>query len=187
MGQPPLFNDGRTTTAVQPPLDDHRRGTTSPWLQRAIKPVLTQLRQGITPEKVALTLALGLVLGVFPILGATTALCGIVALRLRLNQPIIQLVNYVAYPLQLIALIPFYRAGEALFGRSPLPLSIPLLVERFRADWWKFLGDFGAIAVQGIVVWCLIAPLGAAAVYYMIRPPLRALAVRTRAAPRDVS
>ena len=147
----------------------------SVWRRRVASPVIRQLKQGITPEKVALTVALGLVLGIFPILGTTTILCGVVAARLRLNQPIIQLVNYIAYPLQLIAIIPLYRGGETLFGHAHLPLSVPLLVARFRADAVAFLVDFGLIAVQGVVVWCLLAPPVAAAVYFVLRPSLRAL------------
>ena len=155
--------------------------TQSAWNRRVVAPIVRQLRQGITPDKIALTIALGLVLGIFPILGATTALCALVALRMGLNQPIIQLVNYVVYPLQLIALIPFYRGGESLFGQPHIPLAIPMLVARFRADAWAFLGDFGRIAMQGIVLWCLIAPLLAAAVYFTLRPALRVLARRESA------
>jgi len=150
------------------------------WARRVIAPIVRQLRQGVTPEKVALTIALGLAIGVFPILGATTILCAAAGVALGLNQPIIQLVNYVAYPAQLITLIPFYRAGESLFSRPHLPLSIPMLTERFRADAGKFFVDFGIIAVQGIVVWCLVAPFIALAVYHLTRPPLRLLASRTR-------
>ena len=155
--------------------------TQSVWARRVVTPLVNQLRQGITPEKISLTIALGLVLGVFPILGATTILCGLAAVRLGLNQPIIQLVNYVAYPLQLLALIPFYRAGETLFRQPHLPLSIPMLLERFRADTGKFFADFGLVAVQGIAVWCLVAPIIAGAVYFSVRPPLRALARATTA------
>ncbi len=144
------------------------------------KTIVTQLRQGVTPKEIALTIALGLVLGVFPILGATTLLCGIAAARLRLNQPVIQLVNYVAYPLQLAAIIPFYRAGESLFGQPHLPLSIPMLIERFRTDIGTFIGDFWLLAVQGIVVWCLVAPLVAFATYHALQPALRALVRRAR-------
>ncbi|MCX5756030.1 MAG: DUF2062 domain-containing protein [Gemmatimonadetes bacterium] len=151
----------------------------SVWTRRVVTPLVNQLRQGITPEKISLTIALGLVLGVFPILGATTILCGLAAVRLGLNQPIIQLVNYVAYPLQLLALIPFYRAGETLFRQPHLPLSIPMLIERFRADTGKFFADFGLVAVQGIAVWCLVAPIIAGAVYFSVRPALRALARAT--------
>jgi uncharacterized protein (DUF2062 family) len=148
------------------------------WTRRVVAPIVRQLKRGVTPEQVALTIALGLVIGVFPILGATTVLCGVAAAAFGLNQPIIQLVNYFAYPAQLAALIPFYRAGESLFNRPHLPLSIPMLVERFRADTGKFLSDFGMIAVRGVVVWCLVAPFVAAAIYYLTRPSLRLLARR---------
>lgn len=149
-------------------------------VKRVIAPIVRQLSQGVTPEKVALTIAIGLVIGVFPILGATTILCGAAGVALGLNQPIIQLVNYVAYPAQLVTLIPFYRAGESLFNRPHMPLSIPMLIENFRADTGKFFVDFGIIAVQAIIVWCLVAPFIALAVYYLTRPPLRLLASRTR-------
>jgi len=145
------------------------------WKRRVVGPIVGQLRQGITADKVAITIALGFVLALFPILGATTLLCALAALFLKLNQPVIQMVNYVTYPLQLLLLIPFYRAGDTLFSRPHLPLSIPLLFERFRADVPKFLQDFGMIAVRGIVVWLLVAPLLAAALFYLLRPGLRAL------------
>lgn len=148
------------------------------WQKRVIGPVVGQLKQGITPEKVAMTIALGMVLGVFPILGSTTLLCAVAAAWFRLNQPIIQLVNYVAYPLQLILIIPMYRMGETLFQREHVPLSIPLIFERFTADFRQFLLDFGMIAVHGIVVWCILAPVVAAAIYFLTRPALRALARR---------
>jgi uncharacterized protein (DUF2062 family) len=38
-----------------------------------VRPILDLLRQGVTPEKIALSLALGMALGVFPVLGSTTA------------------------------------------------------------------------------------------------------------------
>src|SRR6202451_1966790 len=93
--------------------------------RRLVRPVLDLLRQGVTPEKIALSLALGVALGVFPVLGSTTALCALAALVLRLNLPAIQIVNYFVYPLQIGLLIPFFRLGERLFRAPHLPLSVP--------------------------------------------------------------
>jgi len=59
------------------PIPDSRAGFF--WQRRIITPIANQIRQGITPEKIALTIALGLLLSVFPILGATTILCGLAA------------------------------------------------------------------------------------------------------------
>ena len=149
------------------------------WKRRLVTPMIAQLKQGVTPEKLALTVALGLVLGIFPILGSCTLLCALAAIVLRLNQPVIHLMNYIAYPLQLVMIIPIFRAGEKLFGNAPIPLSIPLIFERFRADFGQFLRDFGMIAVQGIIVWCILAPVLVAALYFTTRPLLRKLALRS--------
>lgn len=158
------------------------------WQRRVVAPVVAQLRQGITPEQVALTLALGGVLGIFPILGATTVLCGVAGVWLRLNQPLIQLVNYLVYPAQILLLIPFYRAGERLFGADPVPIvNVPDLIARFGADPLQFVVDYGRVGLYGIAVWCLVAPALAALGYWLLRPTLRAMARGVRsssAAPR---
>ncbi|MBL6749633.1 MAG: DUF2062 domain-containing protein [Nevskia sp.] len=151
------------------------------WRRRVLGLLLAQLRQGTSADQIALTLALGGMLSIFPILGATTLLCGAVALWLRLNQPVMQLVNWLCAPLQLALLIPFYRAGEAL-GAPHLALSIPQLMQRFGAGPLKFLADFAAIALGGIGVWCLAAPLAGGLLYLALRAPLRLLALRTRRA-----
>jgi uncharacterized protein (DUF2062 family) len=152
------------------------RPPSSLWRRRVVDPLMGQLKQGITPEKLALSLALGLVLGCFPILGAATVLCTVAGLVLGLNQPVIQAVNQLVYPLQLALLLPQYRAGEWLFQTPSVPLSIPMLYERFAADWRQFLQDYGLLALQGVAVWCLAAPLVAAAVYFLCCRPLRVLA-----------
>lgn len=149
------------------------------WQRRVIAPIMAQLKQGITPEKIALTIALGVVCGVFPILGATTLLCALVAWRLKLNQPVIQLVNYGTYPLHLILLLPFYRAGETLFRQEHLPIfSITDLLGRFKAGPLQFFMDYGKVGVYGIVVWCLVAPFAIALIYYAARNPIRVLSRR---------
>lgn len=154
-------------------------------VRHLLEPVLGQLRQGLSPEKIALTIALGLSLSVFPILGSTTLLCLLAGIVFRLNQPLIQIANYLGYPLQILLLLPLYRAGERL-GAPHLALSIPELVERFRAGPWQFLLDFGLIALGGVGIWCLCAPLLIGLVYGLLILPLRLLGrrvARTRGAP----
>ncbi len=151
------------------------------WQRRMAGPVRQQLTQGITPDKIALTLALGFTLGIFPILGSGFLLCGLAAWALKLNQPIIQGTGTLAYPLQLVFLLPFYRAGESLFESPAVPMSIPVLVSRFFEDVPHFLTVYGMTGMRGIIVWCLIAPMVLAALYFSLRPLLRRLAARLAA------
>lgn len=146
------------------------------WQRRIVAPVVAQLRQGITPEKIALTIAVGTALGLFPVFGTTTALCAVAGVWLRLNQPLIQAVNYLLSPLHLLLLLPFYRAGEVLFRQPHVPIfSVTDLVERFRAAPGQFFIDYGMLGVYGVVVWALIAPALIGLIYFGSRPLLRRL------------
>jgi uncharacterized protein (DUF2062 family) len=93
--------------------------------RKLVRPLVDLLRQGVSPEKIALSVALGVTLGVFPVLGSTTALCALAAFALQLNLPAIQLVNYFVYPLQIALLIPFFRLGEKLFRAHICPFLRP--------------------------------------------------------------
>src|SRR5271157_6385026 len=75
----------------------------------------TCLSQGISPQRLALTLALGFAIGCIPMLGVATALCILVSFALRLNFPAIQAANWLAMPLQMLLIVPFMRLGGRIF------------------------------------------------------------------------
>jgi len=77
------------------------------------------LRQGISPRRLALTLALGFAIGCIPVVGIPTVLCAGLALALKLNLPAIQAANYVVMPLQIALIVPFVRLGGWLFTFGP--------------------------------------------------------------------
>lgn len=152
----------------------------SRWRRWLVAPVLAQLRQGISVERISWTIAFGIVLGIFPILGTTTMLCALVAWALRLNQPIMHAFNWLVYPLHLATILVFIRLGERLHGVPPLPFSLPQLMASFQADPLKFAQDFGAAAWHGVCAWLLIAPLAVLFIKLLLTPVLRQLAVSIR-------
>lgn len=95
------------------------------WLRRRIlDPLLSMLKHGVSPERLALCVAIGVVVGNIPILGTSTVLCAVIALLFRLNLPAIQLVQAAMAPTQLLLIIPYVRLGEWLLRDPPQPLSI---------------------------------------------------------------
>ncbi len=141
--------------------------------RRIARPIVELLRQGVTPEKMAMSLALGVALGVFPVLGTTTTLCALAALILRLNLPAIQIVNYLVYPLQIALLIPFFRMGEKLFSAPRLPLSLAQILAMAQASFWGATRFLWTTIWHSIVAWCLIAPVFVAVAYVILVPLLR--------------
>jgi len=148
--------------------------------RKLIDPIAKLLRRGISPERLALGMAVGLVLGIFPVIGSTTLLCIFAAFLLKLNLPAIQLVNYLAYPLQILLLIPFFHFGAWLFGMEPLPLSGSQLISMFKTDLWGTILNLWDTTMRAIVAWCLISLPATASLYYIFRPLLRSTMPRPK-------
>ncbi|HTZ49336.1 MAG TPA: DUF2062 domain-containing protein [Verrucomicrobiae bacterium] len=147
-----------------------------------VRPLLELLRQGVTPEKLSLSIALGAVLGLIPVIGINTALCAVVALVWRLNLPAIQLVNYFVYPLQIALLLPLFRLGEKLFGAQHLPLRVEQIREMLRTNLWGALRLLGSTVWHAFVVWAIAAPFAMALIYVLLVPALRQVLKKTHAA-----
>lgn len=159
------------------------------WQRRIKEPIVTQLTQGVTPDKLALTLAVGVACGLFPCLG-TWILCFTAAILLRLNQPIIQIVNQLLWPVHVLLAIPFYLwMGKVVFNRSH---HFHELIRVFGAEenFWEglkrlfdveFWHHFGTTIFCASVVWLVSVPFIVAGIYYPVRPMLRKLAALRQA------
>ena len=89
------------------------------------------LKQGLSPAKLSLVVALGITLSIFPVLGTTTLICTLVSIFFNLNLPAMQLANYAAFPLQIILFFPFLKLGETVSKVSLDPLSKIQLISTF--------------------------------------------------------
>jgi len=119
--------------------------------------LLQALRQGTTPRKLAVTCALGLVMGIFPVFGVTTLLCLGVAIWLKLNVPVIQLINFIVAPIQILLMIPFIKAGAYVFQLDPFPWHYDELLALFSTDLWLLIKEAGLSLLTAIGIWALLA------------------------------
>ena len=154
------------------------------WRRRVVDPLVDLLAQGLTPDRLALSLAVGLVLGLFPIVGVTTLLCVAAGFVFRLNHLALQLANHLAYPLQLPLVLAFVRLGERLLGAPRVSFDPLKLVRHFERDATGFLREFGLTGLHGILGWSLVAPVLLLAVFFSLRPLLRRLDAALRRAGR---
>jgi len=150
--------------------------------RRLVAPLLALLKQGVTPRKLALSLALGIVIGLVPILGVSTALCALAALALRLNMPAIQLVNYLLTPLQLLLIIPLLRLGEWLAQAPRFPITLESGLALLSHGVINAVTILSSAIAHATLGWIVLAPLAAFALFRILEPLLRHLtpAVKTR-------
>jgi hypothetical protein len=105
------------------------------------------------PEKIALILVTGVVLGTFPLMGCPTLLCLLAAMVLRMNPAPLLLLNNISSPLQFALLVPLARAGSLISGGGTTSLA--------------------TAAVHAVTGWaCICIPLGIA-LYFVVLHWLR--------------
>lgn len=139
------------------------------------------LLQGITPRRLAVTLALGFVLGFIPLFGIPTGLCVLVAMVFRLNQPAIQVANYAAMPFQLALVVPFVKLGTRLtpwLSRQAIDMAM------LTSSPWQMLQhsssqvatQLGIMAGQAMLAWTLVAVPVALVLTFTLTSVLRRVA-----------
>jgi len=149
------------------------------WQRRVRDPIVAQLTQGITPEKISLTIAVGSAFALFPVLGTTTLLCFLIALALRLNQPIVQLINQALWPAHIPVIFGCVWLGESIFGAPHVHLNIRFLRHMSALVWnepAQFFHQFGLTVMYAVVAWAILAPFYIAAVYHIALPIAREVA-----------
>ena len=126
------------------------------------------LSQGISPNQLAFTIALGVIIGVVPIVWGSTLLCAFLAFFLRLNQAVIQAANYLAYPVQIALFVPFYRMGAKFFPWGP-SLSTEALLHGLRKNWSGNISLIIVATLKALSAWLIIAPASAILLYLILR------------------
>jgi uncharacterized protein (DUF2062 family) len=143
-----------------------------------VEPIIRQLTQGVSPKKIALTLAVGSALALFPILGTTTALCLLAGVLLGLNQPIIQAINATCIVVYFPLIAVFVRLGDVLSGSARSSLDVPLMISMFSHQPREFFSQFGVTALHAVLGWAAVAPVWIPMVYVVALRPLRVAAGR---------
>lgn len=162
------------------PTASPRRGF---WRRRLLDPIVALLTQGVTPDKIAATLATALTFGLFPFLGTTTTLCLLIGLWFRMNQPILQTVNQLLTPLHLVMILVYVRIGERIWhAPTEDKFSVIEMIRAFdELTLREFFHRFGQAGLHALTAWTLTAPVLFCAVYYATRPLLRRFASRSLA------
>ncbi len=151
--------------------------------RRLFQPIVTLLRTGITPRQLAWSLAVGVAVGVNPVVGSTTLVCLGVAFVLRLNVVASQITNHLVFPAQLALVFPFLRAGELLFRTGPLPLERDHFLHAVMHHTWKTTRLLWMWEWHALVVWLVVAGVGVPLLAAMLTPVLRRALARLHAEP----
>lgn len=151
------------------------------WLyRRAVLPILALLRMGATPRTLAWSIALGVLVGINPLLGTTTIFCLALSSVLRLNLVASQIANHAFFPVELALVLPFLRLGARVFHTAPMPLSPSLFLAAARANPLALTRQMWLWEWHAFVVWLCLSVAIAPPIALALTPLLRRLLTRVQ-------
>jgi uncharacterized protein (DUF2062 family) len=151
------------------------------WIYRRVAlPILALLRMGASPEKLAWSIATGLLIGINPILGSTTVVCLAVAFVFRLNVAASQIGNHIVYPLELFLIIPFINLASRVFHTEPMPLSATELLHAAREHPLELTRRLWLWEWHAFVLWAILAAVAIPILALTLTPILRRLLTRVQ-------
>jgi uncharacterized protein (DUF2062 family) len=137
--------------------------------RKFLSPIRKSIIKGISTEKLSVSLALGLILGIIPFYGVTTILVGLAALSLRLNFVTMQVAHLIVQPIQLALIVPFLKLGDTLIIKTGYIFTLQEYILLFKTDFWGALGDFWMINLSAIVIWLVVSLPLFAICYYLFK------------------
>lgn len=177
-----FHNKGRQSSGLECKpevvLVDERHGRQA-WIiqwgrRRVLDPFIVILRRGLEPKLLALSAALGVTLGVFPVCGVTVGLCALFAviLRSKCHWPTLVLANFVVTPFELGLVVPFMRVGELVTHGHHFPFTPGAIwdVIRGRASHDVLFG-----VLHAVIGWSIFAPVCFSFLFAIFYPIFRYL------------
>jgi uncharacterized protein (DUF2062 family) len=125
---------------------------------RILRPLLRQLRGGVTPRRLAWSLAVGIIVGLNPTIGLTTLLIVLLAWVFRLDHIASQVGSTLVAPLHLLLIVPFIELGVWLFHTRRLPLNRHQL-EHLSHHPIRLLREIWQWEWHALLVWCILAAI----------------------------
>lgn len=154
------------------------------WLHHRLrKPLLALLRTGLAPQRLALCVAVAIVVGNIPILGVSTVLCAGIALIFRLNLPAIQLVQAAMAPTQLLLIIPLVRLGEWVLRAPAQAVSIKGAFALMSQGIWQAVVILRDAIFHALLAWGLLAPFCVYLLYRLLAPLFERMVQQLRDEP----
>lgn len=131
------------------------------FLKKTYEKLVNVFKQGLTPKQLALTITVAIVVSLFPVFGITTVVLTVIALRFKLNLPIMIILSYAIEPIKVLLLIPFIRIGGTIFGTEHTLLDLASIKESFKNNsLLETIGNLTFEVVCGFAGWSiLVIPL----------------------------
>ncbi len=114
-------------------------------------------QQGLGINEIIKAIIVSLLFTILPVFGVTTILLSFLAIKFKLNLPIMVVISYIATPLQFLFFIPFIRVGETIFNIKHTLLTVADIKASFEISFFQTVKNLLLELICGVSGWLLFA------------------------------
>lgn len=155
-----------------------------PVVRCLLHPLASRLKviatSGLSSRDLVRTICVGAAIGLMPLVWGNSLLCILAGRWFRLNQLVLQSINYLLYPLQLALLVPFCRLGNSLLPGGPA-INTQQLSNLLQGNFTEAVPLLAWLSLKGLLFWLVTVPPIAWLVYRLL--PVALVKVRAQTAP----
>lgn len=122
-------------------------------LQKIKQPFL----QGLSARELIKAIIVSVLFTIIPVFGVTSILLVFVAIRFKLNLPLMVMVSYIATPLQFMLFLPFIHIGETILNANHTLLTVQKIKNAFDISFWNTVNQLIFELICGISGWVVFA------------------------------
>lgn len=123
-------------------------------------------KEGLSPEKLAFSVTLGIVSGIFPVIGLTTFLSLILTMLFRQNLLVVQSVQWILALVQVLLIIPFMQFGAYILNVHAFHINMTQINHAFQPGMLSGIRTVGIFHLYGILTWFILVIPTSAVSYY---------------------
>ncbi len=123
-------------------------------------------KEGLSPEKLAFSVTLGIVSGIFPVIGLTTVLSIFLTMLFRQNLLVVQSVQWILALAQVLLIIPFMQFGAYILNVQAFHINLAQINHAFQPGVLSGIKTVGIFHLYGILTWLILVIPASVVSYY---------------------
>lgn len=140
-------------------------------------------KQGLTPKQLAASITVSIAVSFFPIFGIATIVLALLAIKFKLNLPLMIGLSYLVEPVKILLFLPFVNIGANVLHTEHTLLSLEAIQKSYEISFWNTLQDLSYELICGFIGWSVIV-LPGAIIFYLILKVLLSFFVKMHNRPR---
>jgi len=126
-------------------------------------------KEGLTAEQIAFSITIGIVAGLFPVIGTTTLVSVLLTLLFRQNILIVQAVQWILGLVQIFLIIPFMQFGAFILNQHGIHISMHQINIAFEPGFLAGIKTVGILQLYAILTWIILSIPASAISYFAFR------------------